>query len=532
MTATSGSNGGQRDVRRRESLPSALVQIGVVAVLLAGVVTYVVHRGQVRQQVDARMKAARTQAMRDNPADLRKALTELDALFQLDADARDGRALAADLHMRLWLEHRQPEAEAQAREHLARAEALDSRSGERYGARAMLLLAEGKAAEAEKYLEDLKAQGAKSPKLALAEAQALLARGRLSDARQAFARASEAAWREPRYPVAHGEALLDEGMYGQAAEALKKATAANEDHLRARLSLALARLYQGTGRDEATRTVSDVLAREAELTPALKARARVVKAALALTEGQTDEALKEAGEALAASPDEHHALFIRARAMALKKDTGARTAFQEAVAKRRTATLLYLDGAKALQQAGDGEGALALLDTYETVFRDVQVPASEGKTVGALDRDDRYWLARGQVMEALTRSEDAMAAYDRALAVKGVGMARAQYAKAALLLARKDYDAARPLLTEVAPESGMGAMPEAYEAMGELLFAKGEFAKGGQHYFFGLSRAQLNGTPVETLKAKATDVEKRLAAGGQPAMAKAWKTEADALLQQ
>ena len=148
----------------------------------------------------------------------------------------------------------------------------------------------------------------------------------------------------------------------QAAEALKKATAANPDHLRARLSLALARLYQGTGREEATKTVSDVLAREAELSPALKARARVVRAALALTEGNTDEALKEAGEALAASPDEHHALFIRARALALKKDAGARTAFQEAVAKRRTAPLLYLDGAKALQQAGDGEGALALLD--------------------------------------------------------------------------------------------------------------------------------------------------------------------------
>ncbi|MFE8596851.1 tetratricopeptide repeat protein [Archangium violaceum] len=531
MTPANGSHGGQRDGQRRESLPSALIQIGVVAVLLAGAVTYVVHRGQVRQQVDARMKAARTQAQRDNPADLRKALAELDALFQVDADAKDARALAAEVNLRLWLEHRQPEAEAKAREQLARAEALDSRSGERYGTRAMVLLAEGKAAEAEKYLEELKTQGAKSPKLVLAEAQALLARGRLSDARQAFARASEGAWREPRYPVAHGEALLDEGMYGQAAEALKKATAANAEHLRARLSLALARLYQGVGREEAAKTVSDVLAREAELTPALKARALTVRAALALAEGNTDEALKEAGEALAASPDEHHALFIRARALALKKDAGARPAFQEAVTKRRTATLLYLDGAKALQQAGDGEGALALLDGYEAVFRDVQVPAPEGKTVGALERDERYWLARGQVMEALARSDDAMAAYDRALAVKGVGMARAQYAKATLLMARKDYDAARPLLTEVAPENGMGAMPEAYEAMGELLFAKGEFAKGCQHHFFGLSRAQLNGTPVETLKAKATDVEKRLASEGQPAMAKAWKSETDALLQ-
>jgi predicted Zn-dependent protease len=520
MAATEGSNGGRRNERRRESLTSALVQVGVVAVLLAGAVTYVVHRGSVRQQTETRMKAARAAAQRDNPEDLRKALAELEALFQLDADARDARALAAEVNARLWLEHRQPEAEAHAREHLARAEALDSRSGERYGARAMLLLAEDKAAEAEKYLEELKAQGAKSPKLALAEAQVLLARGRLSDARQAFARASEGGWREPRYAVAHGEALLDEGLPGQAAEALKRALAANPEHLRARLSLALARLYQGGAREEAARTVSDVLARESELSPALKARAHVVRAALALAEERMDEARQSAEEALAAAPDEHHALFVRARALALKKDPGTRAAFQEAVAKRRTAPLLYLDGARALQRAGDGEGALALLDTYETVFRDVRAA-----------RDDRYWLARGNVLEALGRADDALAAYDSAMAVKGVGLARAQYAKAALLLARGDPDGARPLLVEVAPDNGQGTLPEAYQALGDLLFSKGEFATGCQHYFFGLSRARLQGASREELKSKASDVEKRLTAAGQPTMAKAWKSEVDALLQ-
>ncbi len=183
-----------------------------------------------------------------------------------------------------------------------------------------------------------------------------------------------------------------------------------------------------------------------------------------------------------------------------------------------------------MRQAGDGEGALALLDAYEAVFRDVRVPAPEGKTVGALERDERYWLARGDVLEALGRADDALAAYDRAMAVKGVGLARARYAKAALLLARGDHDGARPLLVEVAPENGMGTLPEAYEALGTLLFAQGEFANGCQHYYFGLSRARLQGTPKETLKAKASDVEKRLVAAGQPAMARAWKSEAEALL--
>ena len=531
MAATEASNNGRHTGRRRESLTSALVQIGVAAVLLAGVVTYVVHRGSVRQQTEERMKAARTAAQRDNPEDLRKALAELDSLFHLDEDARDARALAAEVNARLWLEHRQPESEARAREHLARAAALDSRSGERFGAQALMLLAEGKTAEAEKYLEELKTQGAKSPKLALAEAQVLLARGRLSDARQAFARASEGGWREPRYPLAHGEALLDEGLYGQAAEALKKALTANPEHLRARLSLALARLYQGGGREEAAKTVSEVLAREAELSPALKARAQTVRAALALAEERTEEAQKAAEEALAAAPGEHHALFVRARALALKKDPGARAAFQEAVAKRRTAPLLYLDGARALQRAGDGEGALTLLDAYETVFRDVRVSAPEGKTEGALARDDRYWLARGNVLEALGRTDDALTAYDSAMAVKGVSLARAQYAKGALLLVRGDHEGARTLLVQVAPDNGQGTLPEAYQSMGDLLFAKGEYAAGCQHYFFGLSRARHQGASREELKAKASDVEKRLAAAGQPTMARAWKSEADALLQ-
>ena len=530
MAVKNGTPAGRRDWRRRMSLASALVWMGAMAGVLVATVVFLVHRGGVRREVDTRLKAARTLAQRDNPAPLRQALTELDALFTLDAEARDAQALAADVNLRLWLEHQQAEAQLPTREHLRRAEALDSRSGERYGTRARLLVAEGKPEEAARYLADLKAQGAKNPKLALAEAQTLQALGRLSEARQAFARASEGAWREPRYAVAHGEALLDEGQYAQGAEALKKALQANPEHLRARLSLALARLYQGTGQDEARQTVDAVLADAAELTPGLRARALVVRAALALEDGRMDDALKDTAGALTASPEEHHALFLRARLLAIKRDRGAREAFREAVAHRRTAPLLYLDGARALQQAGDGEGALALLDAYATVFQGVQLPAAEGTTVSALERDDRYWLARGQVLEALTRPEDALAAYDRALGIRGLSQTRAQYAKASLLLARKDYAAARPLLVAVAPENGSGALPEAYEALGELHFAQGEFANGCQQYFIGLTRARLQGASLEGLKTKAAGVEQRLVAAGQPSMSKAWRAEAESLL--
>jgi tetratricopeptide (TPR) repeat protein len=522
---------GRRDWKRRESFASALMQVGVVALLLAGAVAWFVHRGGVRKQTEEHMRAARAAALRGNPADFARAMRELEAVFQLNEDSRDAQALAADIQTMLWLEHRQPGADARAREFLARAEQLESRSGERYGARALHLLAEGKAAEAEKYLEDLRAQGASSPKLTLALALALQARGDLPGARQAFARAAETAWRDTRFTTAHGEALLDEGQYAPAVEAFGKATSVNPDHLLARVSAALAYAYQGKKLDEAEKTLSDVEARGAELTPALKARAGALKAELALARGAADAALQAADAALKDGPADHYALFARARALGAKKAPEARAAFEAAVANRRNAPMLYLDGARALQGAGDGAGALALLDAYERTFRPVRVATADGKQVSLLEQDGRYWLARGGVLEAAGRQDEALAAYDKALSARGVGLARAQYAKGALLLARKDYAGARALLAQVAPDSGAGTLPEAYAAMGDLLFAQGEFAAGCQHYYFGLVRARAQGTPREELSARINGIKQRLESSGQAAMARAWMTETGALVQ-
>ncbi|WP_163996789.1 cellulose synthase [Pyxidicoccus caerfyrddinensis] len=522
---------GRRDWKPRESFASALMQVGVVALLLVGAVAYFVHRGGIRKETEERMRAARAAAQRGNPTDLAQAMKELEALFQLNDKARDAQALAADIQTVLWLEHHQPGADTKAREYLARAEEQDSRSGERFGARALHLLAEGKAPEAEKYLEDLKTQGASSPKLTLALGMALQARGDLPGARQAFARAAEAAYRDPRFTTAQGEALLDEGQYGPAMEAFAKATTVNPDHLLARVSLALAQAYQGRRLEEAQKTLADLQAHDAELTPVVKSRAGALKAELALARGAADEAVSAADEALKITPDDHYALFARARALAAKKAPEARAAFEAAVAKHRNAPLLYLDGARALQGAGDGTGALALLDAYEATFKPVQVTTGDGKQVSLLEQDGRYWLARGGVLEAAGRQDEALTAYDKAITARGVGLSRAQYAKGALLLARKDYEGAKALLTTVAPDTGAGTLAEAYAAMGDLLFAQSEYAAGCQHYYFGLVRARAQGTPREELSARIDGIKKNLEAAGQGAMAKAWVTETGALLQ-
>lgn len=533
MARADVGSGGQRDWKRRESLASALVQVALVAVLLGAAVAFVVHRGRVRQETDTRLKAAQTLAQRGNPADLERALKELDALFAIDAKVYGAHALAADLQAELWRVHHLPGAEEKMREHLARAEALESKDVERYGAkvvRARLMLAEGKAAEADQKLQALRERGASNPKLWLAQAQALQALGSLQAARQAFSRAMDAAWKDPRYPAAYGEALLEEGLFAQAHEAVGRALSVNPEHHQARLTAAMALLYMREKPAEAERMLREVQAREEELTPALKARALAAQAELALARQNPEEALKHADAALAVVPDELLALFARGRALAAKKDPGARAAFEAAMARRRTAPLLYLEGAKSLQQAGDGTGALALLDAYETVFREVQVPAGEGKTLSALERDDRYWLTRGGVLETAGRQDDAQAAYDKAIAVKGPSLARARYAKGSLLLARKDYAGAREALAAVTPDTGVGPLPEAYAAMGEALFGQGDFAAGCQHHYVALSRDRGRKVPLEQLQARAADIGKRLQAAGQASMAKVWKAETDSLL--
>lgn len=533
-TADGGNDGGPRDWKKRESLGSALTQVGVVAVLLAAAVYFWVQRGKVREAVNAHLRTARELAQRGNPEDTQAALKELEALFALDVNAYDAQVLAADLHASLWLEQHVVEEEGRTREHLARAETLEASNRERYGARvvrALVLLHEDKAQEASTSLEGLVAQGASSPRLWLALGRVRQARGDLLGARQAFAQATESAWRDSRYAAEYGEALLDEGLYTQAHEALRKALLANAGNVQARLTAALVRLYQQPEKvDDVLTTVREVSAREDTLTPGLKARLLAVRAELALARGVPEEAVHEADTALALVPDAHYALFARARALAARKDSGARAAFEKAVTVRHTAPLLYLDGARALLGAGDAAGSLALLDTYEATFRDVRVPAGEGKAVAALERDDRYWLSRGGVLEAVGRPDDALASYDKALTAHGLGFTRAQYAKGALLLARKDYGGARPLLEPLAPADGTGVLPEAYAALGDVLFASGDAPGGYQQYLRSVLVAKARGLGGERLKAQVEELGKRLNASGTP-LTKDWASDSAKLLQ-
>lgn len=519
------------DWKKRESLPSALIQIVIVGALLAAAVWFVVGRGNRKKEIGDRLKEAKIVAIKDNPADLKKAIGMAEEILQLDSTAPEVLATLATLHTQLWLVHREPGHDGKAKEYLEKAEKAESKSEDRYGTKALHILAAGKPKEAEDFIEDLRKKGASTAKLAYAQALALKAQNNLQLARAAFVLASDKGWKDPQYASAFAESWLEEGQQLNALDYFNKAMSNNPDHLRSKVGIALARIERKDRVADAAETLKDLLGREAELSPALKARVYATTAELANFEAQYDQAIAGADKALSINPEDPWAMFVKAKALALKKDASAPAAFTATVTKATSAPAFYFEGAMLLQQAGMTNDALALLDKYENVMKPIQNPTADGKTQAFLDRDDRYWLTRGDVLRDAGKLDDALAAYDKAIAAKNVNLVKATYAKGSVFLAKKEYDKAAEQLVDITPPDGTGALAEAYMAMGEIQFSKKDWAAGCQSYAYALSKLKAQSVPREQLNAMLTDVEKKLISAGQKPVAKLWVDEAKPLIQ-
>jgi tetratricopeptide (TPR) repeat protein len=516
--------------KKRETFKSALVQIAVAGLVLTGLVLAYYRSRDTKKHVGEVLLAARAAALRGNPADARKALNLLDDALARDAKAPDALALAAALNTDLWLLHHEPGAEERAKEFLERARRAGSKSDDRYGTEALHLLAAGDPRTAEAFVEEQRKKGASTAKLSYALALAMKAQGNLALARQAFASAMDKAWKDPQYSAAWGEALLEEGVPG-AADAFNKGLGNNPDFIRGRLGLALARVQRKDRVGESETMVKQVLTREGELSAPLKARAVAIQAAIANIQAQPDQAITLANEAIALNPDDPWALFAKANGLALKNDASAPAAYDAVVARKKSSPVFYFEGAQRLQKAGQAAAAIALLDRYEKVFQAVVSTSADGKPVAWLDRDDRYWLARGDVLMAMERPDEAMASFDKAIAAKSYALPRAYYAKSALLLRQKDYTKAQELLQDITPQDGTGQIPEAYAALGDLLFHKKEWGPGCQNFAFALTRMKAQQAPRESLNELLRSVESKLKSSGQGPIAKLWIEEAKPLIQ-
>jgi tetratricopeptide (TPR) repeat protein len=528
MAAADNTN----DWKKRESLPSALIQIVLVGALLAAAVWFVYSRGTKRKDTNEKLGAARLVAIKDNPNDLKKAVGMMDEILKSDSDSPDVLAAKAYVLTELWMVHKDPSAEGAAKETLVKAEKTDDKArDDHYASKALQILAAGNAKQAEDYVEEQRKKGASTAKLAYAQALALKAQGNLPQERAAFTLSADKGWKDPQFTSAFGDALLDEGQTLSALDYYNKGLSNNPDHLHSKIGIALARIERKDRVADAEATLKDMLAREAELSPALKARALAATAELRSFEAQYDDAVKSAEDAIKVNPEDPWGHFAKAKALALKKDGGASSAFDAAVAKAKTSPLFYFDGAVMLQQAGNTPAALALLDKYEATFKPIVNTAADGKTQVFLERDDRYWLTRGDVLRDSGKLDEALTAYDKAINAKNVNLVKATYAKGSVYLAKKDFDEAAKLLVDITPPDGTGVLPEAYVAMGEILFNKKDWPTGCQNYAFALTKMKQNSVPREQLNDMLTGVEKKLIAAGQRPVAKLWMDEAKPLIQ-
>ncbi len=518
------------DWKKRESLPSALIQIAVVGAILALAVVLIYKRGTTKKELGELVKQARATAMRGNPNDLRKGLALAEEALAKDSSHPEALAVAASINTDLWLQHADAAAEPKAKDFLERAKKADAKVEERFGAEALHMIANGQANQAATFIEELRKKGANSAKLTYAQALAFKAQGQLQLAKTGFSVAVDKAWKDPQYTAAWAEAILDEGVPG-AVDAFTKSLSTNPDYFRAKLGLSLARVMKKDRVGDAANIVKEVQGHDAELSPPLRGRALTVLAHIANLETQSDQAISLANQALALNGKDLWATFAKANALAAKKDAGAGAAYTELVTKAPSAPVFYFEGSKNLVAAGAPDAALGLLDKYEAFFKTVKTETADGKETAYLDRDDRYWLTRGDVLREAGKAELAMAAYDKAIEAKNLNISKAYFAKGSLLLAQKEYDKASDILIDITPPDGTGQIAEAYLAMGEVMFAKKDFAKACQSFVYGLIRMKAQQAPREQMNTILTDVEKRLKAANQKELAKVWVDEAKTFIQ-
>jgi hypothetical protein len=516
--------------KKRESFGSALVQIFVVALVLGGIVFMWYNRGVSKKEIAEKLKEARAEASKGNPANIKKGLALAEEALAKDANSPDGLAFSAASNIDLFRLYKEPGADAKAKDFLERAKKAEAKTEDRYGSEAQMLLMAGQFKEADAFVEDLRKKGGSGPRLSLAQADALKAQGNLKLARAAFHTASEKSWKDANYACAEGEAILDEGALG-AVDLFRKTTGQHPDHLRARLGFALARVQKKDQVGEAANIIKDVMSRDAELSPWLKARALAVTAGIFNIEAQSDAAIAAANNALESNPDDAWALYAKANALTTKKDPTAGSAWMAAIAKAPAAPAFYFQAANSLQAVGQGDAAMGILTKYEEFFRNVKTPTADGKEESYLDRDDRYYLARGDLLKTAGKLDEAMTAYDKAIAAKSLNATRAYFAKASLLIEKKEVDKAMELLADITPPDGTGTIPEAYMAVGNILLDKKDYGPGCQNYAFALAKMKAMQVPREKINEVLVDVEKKLIAAKQKEIAKQWMEEAKPLIQ-
>jgi len=403
---------------------SAALKTAVAAALVCGIYAGYRHYVGIRRQVavlldgpEGRGGGARSEMAKDTPAGWLKAEKLLEEVLSIHPRNAFGIIALADVQTQLagaGFKDRIPLAEESRR----RADAKGVPFAELFDAQALALLQAGKAAEAEAYARALLDKYPALPAVPRFHdllGRAHRAQGKLNEARASFKRAQDADWRQPRFVADYGEALLDDGEAAGAAAAFDRALQANPRHVRstigkARAQIALAR--QGRGDAKGAQALLDSVLRMPgpELTADLRARALAARAEARLLGQDAPGAAGDSAAALSLAPRLPAALRARALLDVAAGRPAAAQELEEAAASDPADPSIVLDGAAALEAAGDLAGAGKLLATQAGAFADsarfhlarARVLGRQGDAAGA--RAEESKAAQLDPATALVRS--------------------------------------------------------------------------------------------------------------------------------
>lgn len=282
------------------------------------------------------------------------------------------------------------------------------------------------------------------------------------------------------------------------------------------IGAARARLRAGTNLDEAEKHINTAFAREANLTPRLKARALVARAELEMVQGKLDEAIATAHSAAQTDPTFGWAFAVKARAEAKKAETtgdaelakSAATNYDKAIAADPNVPHFYYEAAQVIG-AFDPNRALAFLEKYP------------------LKKDDRYYLEYGNAFRGAGKLDEAIAQYDLGIGVN-VANGKLYLAKGSIFRSQGKQEEAQAAFDLA--ERAQPLFPELYAERAMLLFDKKQYEEGLQEYAKALTQWRQTRKPQEYLVGAITNVRDLLRKAGQRQYAEIWEREATELI--
>lgn len=392
---------------------TALRNLAIAVVVLGAIfAAYTKYVGNSKVIKD-RSKAAIEHLAKDNPSEYAEAAKDLDEALAVrgeDPFAVGARAMVAAIR---FAEYGIASEKDVASKYVAKANELGLNTKERFLAEGLYLAGSGKPAEAEKTLLTLVDRGITPAEVIQPLGFARARQGKTDAARSDLKQAAEREWRTPRYTSLYADAFFDAGDFVNAAATYRKsieASPAVAPHVRSTIGKARADAGRGENVDEALATLDALLAKtgDDELPPALKARALTGRAEALLAAAKVADAESAANTAITAQLTDdpaaafaHYALGV---ALAKQKKAGALEAIQKAISTQPTVSRFYFQGALALAGAGKGADGQALFDLYLKSNKET----------------DTFHVARGDFLLAAGKIEDAVKAFEAAIAANQV----------------------------------------------------------------------------------------------------------------